>query len=957
MPKVQTSMERSIAFAGGAAVRQRSSRDAKRPFYKFVYFDIESTQEEANGYEHVFALCVVHVCCEWCACQEDPDAYLHCTHHSKLSPKYVFHDAQSFFSFFISLRNATLIAHNFQGYDAYFVLHLLTENGIVYEPIMNGAKCMYIKLGKHNVRFVDSYNFLHMPLADFPTTFEFEERKKGHFPHFFNTIANRNYVGPLPAVDFYGAKFMNEKKQKELLEWWSEANAAGVQLDMATDMVSYCDNDVELLRRGCNKYRLLNLKIGKTDIFRECITLAGASMRIYRRLFMPEKTIAIRQEAGKNTKFSRKQMSWLGYIQHSRGIQLRTAASPDGEKCYGRYRFDGYCRETNTVYEFYGSYWHGDLRVFRPDVVNESNRMTMGEANAQTIFRELELRSVGFDVQSCWEKDWDLMCVSNQDVRAYLKLREANVNTDTERALESCVPLDVADAFFGGRTNATKLYVDCEENEKLCVCDINSLYPNVCAKQPFPVGTPQIIKNVVLDAHFDVSDYFGFMKCIVLPPNDEYLPILPFRHPESQKLLFPLCKMCALNCGRESSLQCTHADEERVWVGTWCTPELAIAVNECGYKLLHVFEIHHFRKEQYDPISKTGGIVSAYMQALMQLKQEASKIPDCFKENIAEYIEQSREKENIILDPAKIKYNPGMRLSAKGLANSWWGKLAQKENKERTAVVKDYNELNSYLHNVMLDVICITFLPIKNKVVVETENFGDTKPKHGDTSEGNCGGFLDTMAAESECDESETPQDLIEELEKDEKFELENGSEYAKISASDIDEGKYMAIVQYVYYHEITCLSGRTNLPIASFVPMWGRLSLFEVARELQSRLVYYDTDSVTFKSKIKLREGEIEYAPPEGVFMGEWVYEYGGGDGEYITNFCSAGPKNYTFLTNKGKVIHKHKGIRMDVSVANVLSYQTIKEMVLSSCVNFLPTDAFGTNSGTCARNRATDN
>ena len=35
------------------------------------------------------------------------------------------------------------------------------------------------------------------------------------------------------------------------------------------------------------------------------------------------------------------------------------------------YKVDGYCYETNTVYEFHGDYWHGNPIVFDSDDTNK----------------------------------------------------------------------------------------------------------------------------------------------------------------------------------------------------------------------------------------------------------------------------------------------------------------------------------------------------------------------------------------------------------------------------------------------------------------------------------------------------------------------------------------------------------------------------------------------------------
>ena len=57
--------------------------------------------------------------------------------------------------------------------------------------------------GRCCLNFIDSLNYLPMPLSKLPKTFGLTELAKGCFPHFFSTEANQHYVGPLPDVKYY----------------------------------------------------------------------------------------------------------------------------------------------------------------------------------------------------------------------------------------------------------------------------------------------------------------------------------------------------------------------------------------------------------------------------------------------------------------------------------------------------------------------------------------------------------------------------------------------------------------------------------------------------------------------------------------------------------------------------------------------------------------------------------
>ena len=79
-----------------------------------------------------------------------------------------------------------VVAHNFKGYDGYFILdELYKQRTSNLKQIVNGAKILSLELP--NIKFIDSMNFFPMALSNFPKTFGLNEMKKGFFPHFFNT--------------------------------------------------------------------------------------------------------------------------------------------------------------------------------------------------------------------------------------------------------------------------------------------------------------------------------------------------------------------------------------------------------------------------------------------------------------------------------------------------------------------------------------------------------------------------------------------------------------------------------------------------------------------------------------------------------------------------------------------------------------------------------------------------
>ena len=80
---------------------------------------------------------------------------------------------------------------------------------------------------------------------------------------------------------------------------------------------------MDILRKGCLKYRELFIDIANIDPF-EYITLAGVCQAIYESEFLPENTIGVVDEAQVDT-YSLKAIKWLEYIAQKESIYIRHA--------------------------------------------------------------------------------------------------------------------------------------------------------------------------------------------------------------------------------------------------------------------------------------------------------------------------------------------------------------------------------------------------------------------------------------------------------------------------------------------------------------------------------------------------------------------------------------------------------------------------------------------------------
>ncbi len=58
----------------------------------------------------------------------------------------------------------------------------------------------------------------------------------GHFPHFFNNKANRDYVGPLPPPEAYGVNSMKEVDRAKFMQWHQEQVDLGVEFNLQREL-------------------------------------------------------------------------------------------------------------------------------------------------------------------------------------------------------------------------------------------------------------------------------------------------------------------------------------------------------------------------------------------------------------------------------------------------------------------------------------------------------------------------------------------------------------------------------------------------------------------------------------------------------------------------------------------------------------------------------------------------
>lgn len=359
------------------------------------------------------------------------------------------------------------------------------------------------------------------------------------------------------------------------------------------------------------------------------------------------------------TNQSTKAIKWLCHVEEELGITIQHVGCGPEVLITGAGRVDGVYE--NTVFEFDGCWYHGCdapgcFPVQFSTVYDTERNEEMRIRRSKTKDKHNAIKAAGYNLIVMKECDFDRKLFREPDLDRKL----------SQHQMIAVTPLNPRDAFYGGRTNASTLYFKSDGHTKMHYMDVMSLYPWANKYCPNVVGHPKVH---IGDECTKVSwqNLNGLIKATVLPPKGLDFPVLPTRM--HNKLMFVLCNTCALNLSKG---YCDHNDEYRKIEGTWVIGEVKLALSK-GYQILNVHEIWEYETVQYDPISRTGGLFTEYINAFLKIKAEASGWPKSCKtaEEKQAYIDGFYEREGVHLDAEKIEYNPSLRQLAKTQLNSF----------------------------------------------------------------------------------------------------------------------------------------------------------------------------------------------------------------------------------------------------------------------------------------------
>ena len=235
-------------------------------------------------------------------------------------------------------------------------------------------------------------------------------------------------------------------------------------------MKTSCRSDVDILHRCILIFRHLFIESTDIDPFESCMTIAMACNLVYRSNFLLQNSIGIIPKHGYRGSdvHSVEAQKWMKFLEIQRGVKIRRSSS-GGEERIGKYKIDESYYDVQgkkVLLEYAGCFWHGYSKCYSVDLENPQKHQTMGALEHLFLDKIRYLEGAGYKVEVIWSHEF-------KDLK-----NDPLYQQHEDEILKSTVsPLKPRDAFYGGRTNACKLFAKVvKAGNEICYYDVCSLY-------------------------------------------------------------------------------------------------------------------------------------------------------------------------------------------------------------------------------------------------------------------------------------------------------------------------------------------------------------------------------------------------------------------------------------------------------------------------------------------------
>ena len=950
---------------------------------KFIFYDFECTQDSGK---HIPNLVVTQTACVFCQHQEKAERCAYCGNkceHCFKAMKKIMTEAmkakipknkwpmdewlemhvcpdcghrQMIFEGEYTIRrfcewlfshynkNSTIIAHNAKAYDNYFIFDYLVKK--MSKPpdqiIMVGCKIMYMHVGNDlNLRFLDSVNFLPMALSKIPKSFDLEALQKGYFPHLLNTLENmeKGYVcDKVPPVEYFDPDSMTEPAKEEFMKWYrkEESRLDGKKYDLREEMLKYCISDVDILRRGCLKFRQIfmkateNKKLGlaAVDPF-GCITIPSACMTNFKANFLPEK--------------------WKIYLKRdcdgecSHETEDCTCVPCEGKKLTAH---------SKLLVNLDGT-WIGSKSI--EEMIQKKKFVSTSIAllpNADPLGRELySLEALqwlkklsddrGIEIQTATSEAGEKRVVVTKEGKVHRFQLDGYAEVNGQKLafeyygcpFHGCPQCFTKERnfFVEGKKSMAQRYTETLLREKWLKeegyvlikkwsCEFNKekkMYPQIWQK--YVCGSNISLSDcyfggrtngLVLYKEFEEGEKGFYVDFTSLYPAVLKYEKFPVGHPQrinhcdeplkkvkcsSQSCVFPHCPGFHWELPYFGILKVTILPPQNLHI-----PVLPVRVHDkLMFPLCYTCAL---RQNEEDCTCSdfermfTQTLCSPEVDFALNMGYKIVKIHQVLHWEEFEKYNVETKKGGLFTE--YINTFLKMKQEASGYPQEV---TTEKEKKE-------YCEKYFEHEGIRLDTDKIQ----KNAGLRSVAKLS-----------------LNSFYGKFGQKQIKTQNLLVTEL--DEAFKM--------LSDPSIDVTDWHVLSQDVLHVEYGQRKNAQlpemfgNVIIAALCTCWARLQLLKVMIKLDKRVLYHDTDSIIFSMK------EGEYCPPLGDYLGDLTNELtckelscqGCEKGHWISEFVCCGPKNYAYRLNTGECTVKVRGFSLNYTNAQLVNFESMKEALFS--------------------------
>ena len=826
-------------------------------------------------------------------------------------------------------RDATVIAHNAKAYDNYFILDQMLSKGLAPKDIIySGSKIMYMTVTAHqNLRFLDSVNFLPMPLSRLPKSFGLTEVKKGFFPHLFNTPENENVVlSHLPETHFYSPNTMSKGRRAEFFTWYEQHQQD--TFNFQEEIQSYCVSDVDILRKACCEFRKLLRQItkeddgtGSLDPF-SFITIASVCLGVFRSKFLPESwnvlltkdvlpnchhgdTCKCLWHKGRVQKAGAELEVWLSgkwvparilriaktcFAKTSLANLPNTNPLPADKQSIEALRWLSFEEKTrgisiqtsqSTEGEKQVKFTHqGKSRIYKLDgYALIDDKPTAFEFNG----------CVFHGCPSCFPQHREKTRKNNKSLAQ--RYRETVLKEKTLKELGFTIvtkwecdfhiqkqlnpelfPLNqiqpnitLKDCYFGGRTNALVLHKQFEPDEMGFYVDFCSLYPSILKQAKFPVGHPERITKTFK------------------PLEHKYCP-----NPDNCAL--PNCLGTHIGLPYFGIIKATVLPPQDLLI-----PVLPVRIND---KLKFPLCFTCAEKESKEvcscPPEKrmfTQTYCTQELEVALNMGYKLIKIFEVLHWSETDMYNPETKKGSLFTD----YINTFLKLKQQG--SGFPDHVKSEEDKDK--YIQEYFEHEG----IQLEKDKIEKNPgLRSLAKLALNSF------YGKFGQRSC------MSQTKFVTDLATMYNVLLDVQK-------------KITDIHI-LGPDLMMFEYTCDDKFEVDTVCGNVVIAAMCTSWARLKLWHSMVKLGERVIYHDTDSIIFTHK------KGQYLPPLGCHLGDLTDELGCKElgckgcsqGHWIVEFVSCGPKNYSYKLNTGQVVCKVRVFSLNYQNSLILNFDSMK-------------------------------